>query len=161
MKKIIILFAFVFSLSSCHSQEKKAEKVIPKYKISKTDAQWKSELSEEQYDILRKKGTEASFSGKYWNHFEKGYYACAACKNPLFTSDAKFNSECGWPSFDQAIKGSVIYKNDSTFGMQRTEVMCANCGGHLGHVFDDGPAETTGKRFCTNSVSILFIPKKK
>lgn len=161
MKKIIILLAFVFSLSSCHSQEKKAEKGTPKYKISKTDAQWKSELTPEQYDILRKKGTEASFSGKYWNHFEKGYYACAACQNPLFTSDAKFNSECGWPSFDQAIKGSVIYKDDSSFGMQRTEVMCANCSGHLGHVFDDGPADTTGKRFCTNSVSILFIPKKK
>ena len=161
MKKIIILLAFVFSLSSCHSQEKKAKKITPKYKISKTDAQWKSELTPEQYDILRKKGTEASFSGKYWNHFEKGYYACAACQNPLFTSDAKFNSECGWPSFDQAIKGSVIYKDDSSFGMQRTEVMCANCSGHLGHVFDDGPADTTGKRFCTNSVSILFIPKKK
>lgn len=80
MKKIIILLAFVFSLSSCHSQEKKAEKVTPKYKISKTDTQWRSELSEEQYDVLRKKGTEASFSGKYWNHFEKGYYACAAAR---------------------------------------------------------------------------------
>lgn len=153
MKKIIILLVIVFSLTSCHSQEKKN-------KISKTDAQWKAELTPEQYEVLRKKDTEASFSGKYWNHFEKGYYACAACKNPLFTSDAKFNSECGWPSFDQAIKGSVIHKKDSSFGMQRTEVMCSNCGGHLGHVFDDGPAETTGKRFCTNSVSIIFIPKK-
>ena len=160
MKKIIILLAFVFSLSSCHSQEKKTEKTIPKYKVSKTDAQWKAELTPEQYRVLRNKGTEASFSGEYWNHFEKGYYACAACNNPLFTSDAKFNSECGWPSFDQAIKGSVIYKTDSSFGMQRTEVMCTKCGGHLGHVFDDGPAETTGKRFCTNSVSIIFIPKK-
>ena len=160
MKKIIILLAFVFSLSSCHSQEKKTEKTIPKYKVSKTDAQWKAELTPEQYRVLRNKGTEASFSGEYWNHFEKGYYACAAYNNPLFTSDAKFNSECGWPSFDQAIKGSVIYKTDSSFGMQRTEVMCTKCGGHLGHVFDDGPAETTGKRFCTNSVSIIFIPKK-
>lgn len=161
MKKVIILLAFIFSLTSCHSQENKAGKTNSKSKISKTDAQWKAQLTPEQYQVLRKKETEASFSGKYWNHFEKGYYACAACNNPLFTSDAKFNSECGWPSFDQAIKGSVIYKTDSTFGMQRTEVMCANCGGHLGHVFDDGPAETTGKRFCTNSVSIIFIPKKK
>ncbi|SFA68930.1 peptide-methionine (R)-S-oxide reductase [Flavobacterium swingsii] len=161
MKKTIFLLAFILSLASCHSQEKKTEKVSPKNKISKTDAQWKTELTPEQYQVLRNKGTEASFSGKYWNHFEKGYYACVACKNPLFTSDAKFNSECGWPSFDQAIKGSVIYKDDSTFGMQRTEVMCSNCNGHLGHVFDDGPSETTGKRFCTNSVSILFIPKKK
>ncbi len=161
MKKTNFLLAFILSLASCHSQEKKTEKVSPKNKISKTDAQWKTELTPEQYQVLRNKGTEASFSGKYWNHFEKGYYACVACKNPLFTSDAKFNSECGWPSFDQAIKGSVIYKDDSTFGMQRTEVMCSNCNGHLGHVFDDGPSETTGKRFCTNSVSILFIPKKK
>lgn len=155
MEKTIVLLAFIFSLSSCHSQEKKAKKITPKYKISKTDAQWKSELTPEQYDILRKKGTEASFSGKYWNHFEKGYYACAACQNPLFTSDAKFNSECGWPSFDQAIKGSVIYKDDSSFGMQRTEVMCANCSGHLGHVFDDGPTKT-GVRYCVNSLSIDF-----
>jgi peptide-methionine (R)-S-oxide reductase len=161
MKKAIILLAVIFSLTSCQSQEKKTEKASTKSNISKTDAQWKAELTPEQYRILRKKGTEASFSGEYWNHFEKGHYACAACKNPLFTSDAKFNSECGWPSFDQAIKGSVIYKEDSAFGMQRTEVMCANCNGHLGHVFDDGPTETTGKRFCTNSVSIIFIPKKK
>jgi peptide-methionine (R)-S-oxide reductase len=161
MKKTLILLVFVLSLTSCQSQEKKTEKASSKSKVSKTDAQWKAELTPEQYRVLRKKGTEASFSGEYWNHFEKGYYACVACKSPLFTSDAKFNSECGWPSFDQAIKGSVIYKDDSTFGMQRTEVMCANCRGHLGHIFDDGPAETTGKRFCTNSVSIIFIPKKK
>ncbi|WP_394758903.1 peptide-methionine (R)-S-oxide reductase MsrB [Flavobacterium sp.] len=161
MKKTIILLSFlVLSLTSCQSQEKKTEKVSTKNKISKTDAQWKAKLTPEQYEVLRKKGTEASFSGKYWNHFEKGYYACVACNNPLFTSDAKFNSECGWPSFDQAIEGSIIYKTDSSFGMQRTEVMCANCSGHLGHIFDDGPAETTGKRFCTNSVSIIFIPKK-
>ena len=161
MKKAIILLAFVLSLTSCHSQGSKTAKASSKTKLSKTDAQWKAALTPEQYQVLRKKGTEASFSGKYWNHFEDGYYACAACNNPLFTSNSKFNSECGWPSFDQAIKGSVIYKNDSTLGMQRTEVMCANCGGHLGHIFDDGPAETTGKRFCTNSVSIVFIPKKK
>ncbi|MGK4568508.1 peptide-methionine (R)-S-oxide reductase MsrB [Flavobacterium sp. 3HN19-14] len=117
------------------------------------------ELTPEQFAVLRNKETERPFTGEYWNTFEKGKYVCAACGNPLFSSDAKFNSECGWPSFDQAIKGSVIYKTDVSFGMQRTEVMCAKCGGHLGHVFDDGPTETTGKRFCTNSVSIKFIPK--
>jgi len=159
MKKILILLTIVLGLNSCHSQEKK--QVKQKFAVAKTEAQWKTELTPEQYEVLRKKGTEASFSGQYWNHFEKGYYACAACHKPLFNSNAKFNSDCGWPSFDQAIKGSVIYKVDNGFGMQRTEVMCANCGGHLGHVFDDGPTETTGKRFCTNSVSIEFIPKKK
>ncbi len=159
MKKAILMFIFVFSLISCNGQEKKSAK--QSFPMVKTDAQWKSQLTPEQYEVLRKKGTEGAFTGKYWNHFEKGYYACAACKTPLFNSDAKFNSDCGWPSFDQAIKGSVIYKTDSSFGMQRTEVICAKCGGHLGHVFDDGPAETTGKRFCTNSVSIEFIPKKK
>lgn len=159
MKKIIVLFTIIVSFCSCNGQEKNSAK--QKFPIAKTEAQWKSELSADQYNVLRKKGTEGAFTGKYWNHFGKGYYACAACKNPLFTSDAKFNSDCGWPSFDQAIKGSVIYKSDSSFGMERTEVMCAKCGGHLGHVFDDGPSETTGKRFCTNSVSIEFIPKKK
>lgn len=159
MKKIILLLAVVLSLSSCIGQEKK--KVKQSFLITKTDAQWKAQLTPEQYQVLRKKGTEASFTGEYWDHFENGVYVCAACKNPIFTSNSKFKSECGWPSFDQAIKGSVIYNTDSSFGMQRTEVMCAKCGGHLGHIFDDGPAETTGKRFCTNSVSIEFIPKKK
>ena len=158
MKKLLVLSMLIFSFSSCHSQEKKAVK--KSFPVAKTEAQWKAELTPDQYEVLRKKGTETAFTGEYWNHFEKGYYACAACHKPLFNSDAKFNSECGWPSFDQAIKGSVIYKTDSSFGMERTEVMCANCGGHLGHIFDDGPKETTGKRFCTNSVSIEFIPKK-
>ena len=128
-------------------------------RTSRSDEEWKQVLTPTQYHVARQKGTERAFTGEYWNTFEKGKYVCAACGNPLFNSDAKFNSECGWPSFDQAIKGSVIYKTDVSFGMQRTEVMCAKCGGHLGHVFDDGPAETTGKRFCTNSVSIKFIPK--
>ena len=110
--------------------------------------------------MLREKGTERPFTGEYTDHFEKGSYACAACGNKLFASETKFASDCGWPSFDQAIEGSVIYKTDNSFGMQRTEVMCADCGGHLGHVFDDGPRDTTGKRFCTNSVSVRFVPAK-
>ena len=155
MKKIIILLVFVLSLTSCHSQEKKAEKANSKTKISKTDAQWKAELTPEQYRVLRKKGTEASFSGEYWNHFEKGYYACAACNNPLFTSDAKFNSECGWPSFDESIPGKVEYITDVSHGMKRTEILCANCGSHLGHVFNDGPSKS-GQRYCVNSLSVDF-----
>ena len=128
--------------------------------IKKTDAEWKAQLSDQEYEVLRKKGTERPYTGEYWDHFEKGTYVCAACENVLFTSDTKYESHCGWPSFDQAVPGSVIYERDTSFGMIRTEVMCAKCGGHLGHVFDDGPRETTGQRYCTNSVSIKFIPNK-
>jgi peptide-methionine (R)-S-oxide reductase len=160
MKKIMMLIVAITSLNSCISQSKKEVTTkATNFAVVKTESEWKKELTEEQFDVLRQKGTEAPFTGQYYQHDKKGIYTCAGCQNPLFTSSAKFNTECGWPSFDQAIKGSVIYKTDGTFGMQRTEVMCAKCGGHLGHVFDDGPAETTGQRFCTNSVSINFIPK--
>ena len=166
MKNILVLL-LVFSLTACQGQEKKktdkksGKEIAQSRKVAKTDAEWKKVLTQEQYDVLRNKATERPFTGEYYKHFEKGVYVCAACGNPLFKSDAKFDSECGWPSFDQAIEKSVIYKEDSTFGMTRTEVMCANCGGHLGHVFDDGPKETTGNRFCTNSVSIEFRPATK
>jgi len=149
---------------SCQSQERKKEeqKAPPAAGIVvKTDAQWKKELTAEQYRVLREKGTEMPHTGEYVNTFDKGYYACAACGNKLFDSDKKFKSDCGWPSFDSAIKGSVDYHTDNTLGMSRVEVTCAKCGGHLGHVFDDGPQETTGQRFCTNSVSITFVPEKK
>lgn len=155
MKNFILLF-LLFGLLSCQGQDKNQSV----FKVQKTDAQWKKELTKEQYEILRKKGTERAFTGEYWNTFDKGKYVCAACGNVIFNSDSKFHSDCGWPSFDKAIKGSVIYKEDNGFGMNRTEVLCANCGSHLGHVFDDGPVDTTGKRFCTNSASIKFIPAK-
>jgi peptide-methionine (R)-S-oxide reductase len=168
MKNLMVLIV-VLSLTACQGQENKeqnaqaatTEKNDGKQKVNKTDAEWKEELTPEQYDVLRNKGTERPFTGEYYDHFEKGIYVCAACSNPLFNSDTKFDSSCGWPSFDQAIKGSVIYKEDKSYGWDRTEVMCAKCGGHLGHVFDDGPKETTGERFCTNSVSIKFIPADK
>jgi len=163
MKKILPLL-LLFTLAACNGQEKKItpepgkELDLPeKMDMNTSDADWKKILTEDQYQILRKKGTERPFTGEYYKHFEEGVYVCAGCGNPLFDSDAKFDSECGWPSFDQAIENSVIYKEDNSLGMQRIEVMCANCGGHLGHVFDDGPQETTGNRFCTNSVSIRFI----
>ena len=120
-----------------------------------SDKYWKENLSEESYRILREKGTEPPFSGKYNLHFENGYYLCKACENPLFKSDQKFDSGCGWPSFDDAIKGSVKNILDKSHGMIRTEIVCNNCGGHLGHVFNDGPTET-GKRYCVNSLSIDF-----
>ena len=163
MKKIAMLFTVLFLVSSCQAQEKK-KKIAPtdqiNYKITKTDADWKKELTSEQYEVLRNKGTERAFTGEYVNNFQKGTYVCAACNNLLFMSDAKFHSDCGWPSFDKAVKGSVVYIKDESFGMVRTEVNCANCGSHLGHVFDDGPTDTTGKRFCTNSISVKFLPEK-
>jgi peptide-methionine (R)-S-oxide reductase len=122
----------------------------------KTDEEWKKELTPEQYKIMREKGTEAPFTGKYVSTKEKGMYACAACGNQLFASDAKFDSGTGWPSFDQAIPGSVKMHTDESFGMNRTEVTCANCGSHLGHLFNDGPKDTTGNRFCINSSCLLL-----
>lgn len=163
MKYSTILF-LVLTLQSCQSQTNSDGLQHSKTKqttMTKTDAEWKSELSEMEYEVLRKKGTERAFTGAYHDHFEKGTYVCAGCGNQLFTSETKFESHCGWPSFDQAIEGSVIYKKDLSFGMVRTEVMCAKCEGHLGHVFEDGPKETTGERFCTNSVSIKFVPETK
>lgn len=121
-----------------------------------TEADWKKTLTPEQYRVLREKGTERPFSGELLEVNEKGEYVCAACGAVLFDSDRKFDSHCGWPSFDEAKKGAVVFTPDNTHGMSRTEVTCANCGGHLGHVFDDGPKETTGKRFCINSVSLKF-----
>ena len=128
---------------------------MKKYKIEKSEQEWKEQLSEEQYKILRKKGTEAPHTGKYNLHFEDGKYKCAACGNVLFESEAKFKSNCGWPSFDQSVEGSIEYVKDTTFGMIRTEILCSNCGGHIGHVFDDGPTET-GQRYCVNSASKQF-----
>lgn len=130
-------------------------------KIVKSDEEWKKELSPEEYRILREKGTERAFTGKYWNHFELGTYVCAACGTELFESDTKFESGCGWPSYFEPIDSSrIIYKDDKSFGMTRTEVLCAKCGGHLGHVFNDGPPPT-GLRYCINSGSMKFIKKEK
>jgi len=128
---------------------------MKKYSVEKSEQEWKEQLSEEQYRILRQKGTEAPHTGKYNLHFEEGKYKCAGCGNILFESEAKFNSNCGWPSFDQSVEGSIEYIKDTSFGMIRTEILCSNCGGHIGHVFDDGPTET-GQRYCVNSASIEF-----
>jgi peptide-methionine (R)-S-oxide reductase len=122
----------------------------------KTEEKWKQTLSKEQFWILREKGTERAFTGKYWNHFEKGEYNCAGCGTPLFVSKEKFESMCGWPSFSNPVKGTIEEKKDTSHGMNRTEVLCSACGGHLGHVFNDGPKEKGGLRYCINSGSIEF-----
>jgi methionine-R-sulfoxide reductase len=124
--------------------------------INKSEEEWKKELSPEQYHVLREKGTERPFTGKYYLNTEKGLYVCAACGNELFTSEMKFDSGCGWPSFDKEIDGGKItIKKDTSHGMIRTEILCAKCGSHLGHLFDDGPTET-GMRYCVNSLSLDF-----
>lgn len=123
------------------------------------DKEWKKKLSAEQYHVLREKGTELPFTGKYVYSQDKGKYVCAACGAALFSSDTKFDSGCGWPSFFAA-EGNVELKKDLSHGMHRIEVLCKKCGGHLGHVFDDGP-KPTGKRFCINSLSLDFQKEKK
>ncbi len=127
----------------------------------KTDDEWKKELTSEQFRVLRLKGTEKPFMGKYWNHEKEGAYKCTGCGTVLFESDTKFDAGCGWPSFSSPIRESNIEeKTDTTHGRVRTEVLCKNCGGHLGHVFDDGP-KPIGLRYCINSVSIDFEKKEE
>ena len=125
------------------------------YPMSKSEDYWKDKLSDEQYRILRKKGTEMPHSGQYNLLFEDGTYHCAGCSEILFESQSKFDAHCGWPSFDKAIRDKVGYVLDKSHGMIRTEIVCNSCGGHLGHVFNDGPTKT-GTRYCVNSISLDF-----
>jgi len=127
----------------------------------KPDAEWKKELTPEQYHVLREKGTERAFTGKYWDNHAPGIYKCAGCGAVLFVSGDKFDSGCGWPSFDQPASSNVVSEAaDNSHFMHRTEVLCSKCGGHLGHVFNDGPRDTTGLRYCINSASLEFEPKE-
>lgn len=128
--------------------------------MPKTEEEWKRVLTPEQYRVLRQKGTEASFVGAYAGEKRTGVYECAACGNPLFSSDAKFESGTGWPSFDTALPGAVVFRPDKSQGMARAEVVCGRCLSHLGHVFDDGPTRT-GKRYCMNSVCLALKPKEE
>ena len=125
------------------------------FPIEKSEAEWREILDEKRFHVLREKGTEYPDTGAFNLHFDNGQYVCAACANPVFESSQKFKSSCGWPSFDEAMQGSVQSVQDNTHGMNRTEIVCSNCGGHLGHVFNDGPTES-GQRFCINSLSLDF-----
>ncbi|MEL4454273.1 peptide-methionine (R)-S-oxide reductase MsrB [Lutimonas vermicola] len=144
---LLILLSSVISAQETNTMKKKE---------IKTEQEWKEILSPQEYYVLREKGTDRPGDGGYTKHFEKGTYHCAACDAQLFESGTKYESHCGWPSFDDAIKGSVEYVLDKSHGMIRTEIICTNCEGHLGHLFDDGPADTTGKRYCVNTTSIRF-----
>ena len=128
-------------------------------KVEKTDEQWRAQLDPMQYQVARHAATERAFSGKYWDHWQDGKYNCVGCGTPLFASDTKFDAGCGWPSYFEPVNSEVIERVvDKSHGMVRVEVRCNNCGSHLGHVFEDGPAPT-GERFCINSASIDFEPK--
>ncbi|MGB0456405.1 MAG: peptide-methionine (R)-S-oxide reductase MsrB [Flavobacteriaceae bacterium] len=155
--KNLITVLLIICLSSCKSEAQKKET----FKINKSEAEWKSQLTDIQFYVLRKEGTERAFSSPLDKNYSAGTYVCAGCDTPLFKSEHKFNSGSGWPSFDREIKGNVAYSVDYKIGIARSEEHCATCGGHLGHVFNDGPRNTTGMRHCINGAALKFIPKNE
>lgn len=159
MKKIlsVIIIAFCFSCNS--TAQKNDSKQKETFKVSKTEDQWKAELTDLEYYVLREAGTEPAFSSELNKNYKKGTYVCAGCQTPLFKSEHKFDSGTGWPSFDRELKDNVAYTKEGASSFYGMEEHCATCGGHLGHVFNDGPRDTTGKRHCINGAAIDFIPE--
>ncbi|GAA4326923.1 peptide-methionine (R)-S-oxide reductase MsrB [Pontixanthobacter gangjinensis] len=162
--KNLLLFTFlsVFLLSCNGNAQKKSDKSSSKnYEVSKSEEEWKKELTPQEFAVLRKAGTETAFTSDLLDVKEPGTFVCAACGNELYKTKNKFDSGTGWPSFDRALDGAVAYGAGNVNGYMGVEVHCARCGGHLGHVFSDGPRETTGKRHCINGVALDFEPEEK
>lgn len=165
MRKAIILisviFVFSFNAKSQNGNSMKDKANKAEYEVQKTEEEWRQILTPAEFNILREKGTEYAFTGEYFNHKEKGVYVCAGCGNELFTSESKYDSGCGWPSFYEPINEEKVGESeDRSHGMVRTEIVCNKCGGHLGHVFPDGP-KPTGLRYCVNSASLDFKKTEK
>lgn len=156
MKRIVLLCLAVILVSCTGTAQDKTEKTEKSFEIQKTEQEWKEILTEDQYYILRQAGTERPFSSPLNKIYKSGTFYCAACRTPLYESEHKFDSGTGWPSFDRAIEDNVALDVDHKIGYARTELLCATCGGHLGHRFNDGPTETTGQRHCINGDALVF-----
>ncbi len=165
-KKLILIVCILLTACKGNTQEKtmvksddSKEEMV--FAVTKTDQEWRKELGDLSYYVLRKAGTETAGTSEFLKNKKKGVYVCAGCSTELFRSEYKYDSGSGWPSFDREIAGNVAYDVDYKIGYKRTEEHCVTCGGHLGHVFDDGPRETTGKRHCVNGASLKFVPENK
>ncbi|RRO24951.1 peptide-methionine (R)-S-oxide reductase MsrB [Flavobacteriaceae bacterium 14752] len=158
--KTFLSLILLCSLYSCQSSAQNEKSKID-FEIKKTNDEWKAELTDMEYKVLRQAGTERPFTSELLDIKTPGTFVCAACKNPLYETKHKFDSGTGWPSFDRAIEESLAYSSDKKLGYKRDELLCGKCGSHLGHVFNDGPRETTGKRHCINGVALDFVPKNK